>query len=127
MPKISPKDILPYGDDDPFGYIGHLKFGLAEGKPVIPETTLVGWLDRARDEFMMSRIAAIVANANDEEMEAWVKKCAGPEDMLEAMTEIAERANGWIGHYEDGIEVFTMLATRCIIIGERMEARYLSN
>ena len=121
------KDILPYGDADPFEYVGHLKFGLAEGKPIIPQTTLDGWLSRARDEFLMSRIAYIVANSNDEEMEAWVKKCAGPDDMLEMMTVIAEHANLWVGTYRDGIEVFTMLATRCIIIGERMEARYLSS
>ena len=59
---------------------------------------------------MQSRIACIVANANDEEMEAWVKKCAGPEDMLEMMTEIAEHANFWIGTYKAGIETFTMMS-----------------
>ena len=121
------KDTLPFGDADPFGYVGHLKFGLAEGKLVTPQSTLDDWLSRARDEFMMSRISCVVANANDEEMEAWINKCEDANAMLEMMTVIAEHAMQWVGTYKAGIETFEMMATRCIIIGECVEARYLSN
>ena len=121
------KDTLPYGDADPFEYVGHLKFGLMESKPVTPESTLEDWLNRARDEFMMSRIACIVANVNDEEMEAWVNKCENPKAMLEAMTGIAEHALYWAETYKNGLSVFENMACRCMVIGERIEARYLSN
>ena len=100
-------------------YVGHLKFGLAEGKRIIPQTTLEGWLDSARAEFELNLIAVRILNATDEEMEAWVRENDDPEGMTEDLTEVCERAIKMIDKHKAGVDVYTAVMCRIIIIGER--------
>ena len=100
-------------------YVGHLKFGLAEGKRITPQTTLEGWLDAARAEFEVNRIAVRILNATDEEMEAWVHENDDPEGMIEALTDVCERSIELIDKHKAGVEVYTAVMCRIIIIGER--------
>ncbi len=100
-------------------YAGDLKFGMAEGKPVIPRTSLTTWLENARSEFVLKEIAARILNATDEEMEAWVREADNPEETIEALTDICERAIELVERYKAGINVFNAVAARIIVIGER--------
>ena len=120
------KDSFPCGDD-PMGYIGHWKFGPAEGKPVIPTKTLDEWLDRAREEFLMKRMVTLIYNFTDEEMEEWARGFGTTDEIAEAMVKIAECIEHWAGTYDNGASVFRNALVRCIVIGERIEAQQKPN
>ena len=121
------KKTVPNGDGDPLEYFGHMKFGPAEGKPVTPESTLEDWLERARGEFMLSRVASVIYNATDEEMEAWVRDAENPDEVIEMFSEIADSCNACLDSYKAGVDVFNAVIARCIVIGERTEAQYKAN
>ena len=120
------KDSFPCGDD-PMGYVGHWKFGPAEGKPVIPTKTLDEWLDRSREEFTLKRMVTLIYNFTDEEMEKWTRGFGSPGEIVEAMVGLAELIGHWAGTYEAGADVFNSAMARCIIIGERIEAQHKAN
>ena len=111
----------------PLEYLGDMKFGPAEGKPVIPTKTLDEWLNRAREEFLMKRMVTLIYNFTDEEMEEWTRGFGTPDEIAEAMVAMAEFIGVWAGAYEAGADVFNSAMSRCIVIGERIEARHLSN
>lgn len=118
-----PKDTSLSGGGDPFEYVGHRKFGPAEGKPVIPTKTLDEWLDRSREEFTMKRMVTLIYNFSDEEMEEWARGFGTTAEIAEAMTMLAEFIGVWAGAYEAGADVFNSAMARCIVIGERIEAQ----
>ena len=120
------KDSFPCGDD-PMGYVGHWKFGPAEGKPVIPTKTLDEWLERAREEFLMKRMVTLIYNFTDEEMEEWARGFGTTDEIAEAMVKIAECIEHWAGTYDNGASVFRNAFVRCIVIGEHIEAQQKAN
>ena len=111
----------------PLEYLGDMKFGPAEGKPIIPTKTLDEWLDRSREEFTVKRMVTVIYNFNDEEMEEWACGFGTTAEIAEAMVELAEFIGHWAGTYEAGADVFNSAMDRCIIIGERIEAQQKAN
>ena len=111
----------------PLEYVGDLKFGPAAGKVMTSQRTLGQWLERAKDEFTIIRMAMVIGNATDEEMEAWFHNADTPDDMMEMLVRISEIAEDWIETYKAGIDIFNTALVRCIVIGERIEAQQKAN
>ena len=111
----------------PLEYLGGVTFGPAEGKPVIATMTPDDWLHRARHEYLMKRVATLIYNFTDEEMEEWAKAFGTPEERIDALAVFAEHARSWVDAYEAGIDILESVEVRCIVIGERIEARYMAN
>ncbi len=107
----------------PMEYVGHLKFGPLAGKPITPEGTLDDWLERAKGEFRLSRVASVIYNATDEEMEGWVNDADSSAEVMEMLADIAECCQDWVERYKAGIDVFDAVLARCVIIGEHIEAQ----
>ncbi len=113
--------------NDTMEYLGGLKFAPAAGKRVSPKMTLVDWLERAKDEFMLKQMATVINNFSDEEMEAWVRREFKPDEVMEMLADVAESAQNWVEAYRAGIDVLEATLARCIIIGERIEAQQKPN
>ena len=111
----------------PLEYFGDMKFGPAEGKPVIPTKTLDEWLDRSREEFTLKRMVTLIYNFTDEEMEEWTRGFGSPDEIVEAMVGLVDLIGHWAGTYEAGADVFNSAMARCIVIGERIEAQQKAN
>lgn len=107
----------------PLEYLGGLTFGPAEGKRVSSESTLVDWLERAKEEFMLKQMATRINNFTDDEMEAFVRREFRPDDVMEMLADVAENAQNWVEIYKGGIDFLEATLARCIIIGERIEAQ----
>ncbi len=122
-----PKGTLPNGADDELEYVGHLKFGPAAGEPITPETTMEDWEHTAKHEYVFNQMAIHFCNLTDEEMEAWILERVSRRIAVSFLADTAEFARSWIDKKKAGVDVYENLFTRCIIIGERIEARYLSN
>jgi hypothetical protein len=67
----------------------------------------------------MSRLARIIYNSTDEEMEEWVHKFGTPDEIDEHLAEIVKHFYAWVDTYKAGIGVFETAAVRCFVIGDR--------
>lgn len=111
----------------PLEYLGGLKFGPAAGKCVSSKSTLVDWLERAKEEFMLKQMATLINNFTDDEMEAFVRRESRSDDGMEMLADVAESAQNWVEVYRGGIDFLEATLARCIIIGERIEAQQKAN
>ncbi len=100
-------------------YVGHLKFGPVEGAPVTPQTSLEDWVENARAEWVLTRLAAWILNATDEEMEEWIGRADDPDKFVDWLIGICEECNDWAGKYEVGTKVLRTVSARIIVMGER--------
>ena len=113
--------------EGPLEYVGGMTFGPAEGKPVISKKTLDDWLARARQEFLMKRMAMLIYNFTDEEMEEWARGFGTTDEIVDGMVKIVEFFDDWKDGYKAGIDMLESAIVRCIIIGERIEAQQKPN
>ena len=122
-----PNNAGPDSSDDPFEYVGHLKFEPAEGGPITPKTTMEDWEDSARHEYIFNLLAVFILNCNDEELERWVLEKVNAKTGVSFLTDTAEHALDLVDKKKAGVDVYNSVFSRCMVIAERIEARHLGN
>ena len=122
-----PKAIPPSGSDGPLEYIGHLKFVPAESGPITPETTMEDCEHSARHEYVFGQIAIFFLSCTDEELEAWDLGHVDRHTAVCFLADLAGLAQDWIAKKKAGVEAYSAMFTRCKIIGERINARFVAN
>ena len=100
-------------------YVGGMKFGPAEGKPVKPQTSLEEWLVNAQAEWVLTRFAAWILNATDAEMEDWTRRADDPEKFLNWLLDLCEQGHRQADRYEAGAKTLRSVGARIIVICER--------
>ena len=99
-------------------YVGDLKFGPAEGRPVEARSTIEDWYKGAREEFVLSRLILPILNGTDEDVERMVRKMDDRE--CDDVITLAERCEFWKERHEAGAEVMGAASARLMIVCERI-------
>ena len=103
-------------------YVGDTGFKSADIKPQLsPED----WLQRARQDFTMSRAAIAFLNSDDEQLERRVHSLADrtKKPPVEVAVELMGGFNDWAERYEAGGKVARAAAARMVVIAERLCGR----
>ena len=102
-------------------YVGDLTFDPSDIKSA---TTLDDWLDRARREYRMSRIAIAFLNMSDAELERHVNSFGDTDEKRGRLAmDLVEWFQGWIERYRAGEKVTTAAWARLVVVGERLCGR----
>jgi hypothetical protein len=100
--------------------IGHLTFGLAEGRPIIPESTIEDWYFHARLEFLVSRAILPILNSSDKEIEETITSAADQAAELDKLMTLAETCKQISDRYKAGMEVMDSAMCRALVVVERL-------
>ena len=89
------------------------------------ENDLEVWLDRARQEFFMSQVAAGVINKDDQELEQFIQDLGETlDERARSLVETVEWFKGWAEHYGAALDVTnTAFARRMVMAGRVAEGR----